>query len=491
MFDNASFLVTGEEVRVAGAKVGSVTAVDIATADEPVTEDGSPDPGKAIVVMQIDDPAFQDFRTDASCLIRPQSLIGEKFVECTPTEPRAPGNPAPPQLAKIPDGQPGAGQYLLPLERNGKAVDLDLVNNIMREPYPDRFRLILNDLGAGLAARGDELAEIVERANPALRETNKVIAILRSQNRDLADLATDGDQVITALARERESVAGFINSSTTVGQATAERQADLEAGFAKLPGFLRELRSTMGELTKFSDAATPVFSDLGAAAPSLTDLNQDVIPFSNAGIPAVTSLGKAADEAGPAIVASDPVIRQIREPRQRRRSGEQEPAEAARQPAQDERLPVPDEDDLRARRRRQLVRPVRPLPPRADPGPKLLRLHLDPAVRLQRQVRRRDAERRREGEAPRRRPPRPAPLERRGQRPRSKQRGRRSGRDRPAAERAARDDHARGSDDHPRGRLDRGRSLPEPARRGPGRAGLSRRPAAGRAPAPRASCSTS
>ena len=83
VFDNASFLVTGEEVRVAGAKVGSVTAVDIATADEPVTEDGSPDPGKAIVVMQIDDPAFQDFRTDASCLIRPQSLIGEKFVECT------------------------------------------------------------------------------------------------------------------------------------------------------------------------------------------------------------------------------------------------------------------------------------------------------------------------------------------------------------------------------------------------------------------------
>ena len=312
VFDNASFLVTGEEVRVAGAKVGSITAVDIATADEPVTEDGSPDPGKAIVVMRIDDPAFQDFRTDASCLIRPQSLIGEKFVECTPTEPRAPGNPAPPQLAKIPDDQPGAGQYLLPLERNGKAVDLDLVNNIMREPYPDRFRLILNDLGAGLAARGDELAEIVERANPALRETNKVIAILRSQNRALADLATDGDQVVTALARERESIAGFINSSTTVGQATAERQADLEAGFAKLPGFLRELRSTMGELTKFSDAATPVFSELGAAAPSLTDLNQDVIPFSNAGIPAVTSLGKAADEAGPAIVASDPVIRQIR-----------------------------------------------------------------------------------------------------------------------------------------------------------------------------------
>ena len=41
--------------------------------------------------MQIDDPGFQDFREDASCLIRPQSLLGEKFVECEPTQPRAAG----------------------------------------------------------------------------------------------------------------------------------------------------------------------------------------------------------------------------------------------------------------------------------------------------------------------------------------------------------------------------------------------------------------
>ena len=312
VFDNASFLVEGEDVRVAGAKIGSVAGVDISGADEPVREDGSPAPGKAIVILRIDDPAFHDFRTDASCLIRPQSLIGEKFVECTPTEPRAPGSPAPPELESIPEGEPGEGQYLLPLERNGKAIDLDLVNNIMEEPYPDRFRLILNDLGAGLAARGEELAEIIERANPALRETNRVLAILRDQNHALADLATDGEQVITALARERESVAGFINSSEVVGAATAARQAELEEGFAKLPGFLRELRSTMAELARFSDAATPVFSELGAAAPSLTRLNREAIPFSNAGIGAITSLGNSAERSGPALVASDPVIRQIR-----------------------------------------------------------------------------------------------------------------------------------------------------------------------------------
>ena len=130
-------------------------------------------------MLQIDDPGFQDFREDASCLILPQSLLGEKFVECEPTQPRAPGTEAPPELEVIPEGEPGEGQHLLPLEQNGKSVDLDLVNNIMEEPYPDRFRLILNDLGAGLAARGDELAEIIERSNPALRETNEVLATPR------------------------------------------------------------------------------------------------------------------------------------------------------------------------------------------------------------------------------------------------------------------------------------------------------------------------
>jgi phospholipid/cholesterol/gamma-HCH transport system substrate-binding protein len=312
IFDNGAFLVPGEEVRIAGAKVGSVADVDVTGADEAVHEDGSPEPGKAVVVMRIDDEGFQDFRTDASCLIRPQSLIGEKYVECEATQPRAPGSVAPGPLAQIADGEPGEGQYLLPLESNGKAVDLDLVNNIMREPYPDRFRLILNDLGAGLAARGEELAEIVERSNPALRETNEVLAILARQNRALTGLATDSDAILSALARERESVVGFINEATVAGQATAERRADLEASISKLPGFLRELRATMTELKGFADASTPVFSDLGAAAPALTRASRALGPFSEAGIGAFDSLGDAADDTVAPLVASDPVIRQIR-----------------------------------------------------------------------------------------------------------------------------------------------------------------------------------
>jgi phospholipid/cholesterol/gamma-HCH transport system substrate-binding protein len=313
IFDNGAFLVPGEEVRVAGATVGTVADVDVTGADEAVHEDGSPEPGKAVVVLQIDDGGFQDFRTDASCLIRPQSLIGEKYVECEPTQPRAPGSEPPPPLEQIADGEPGEGEFFLPLESNGKAVDLDLVNNIMREPYPDRFRLILNDLGAGLAARGEDLAEVVERSNPALRETNEVLAILARQNRELADLARDGARVLGPLARDRSAISGFINNADTVAAASAERGADIEAGLERLPGALREIRSTMTELRNFSDQATPVFSDLGDAAPSLNRATRALGPFATAGTGALTTLGDAAAEAQDPLIASDPVVLDIRE----------------------------------------------------------------------------------------------------------------------------------------------------------------------------------
>jgi phospholipid/cholesterol/gamma-HCH transport system substrate-binding protein len=312
IFDNAAFLVPGEEVRVAGAKVGEVTEIDVTRPGEAVTASGDDDSGKAAVVMRIDDPGFQDFRDDASCIIRPQSTLGEKFIECRLTEPRATGTETPPPLGSVPEGQPGEGQHLLPLENNGKAVDLDLVQNIMREPYADRFRLILNDLGAGFAARGDELEEIVERSNPALRETNQVLAILRQQNRDLAELARDSDTVLEPLARERRSITGFIRNSTVPAQATAERAGDLEEGLRLFPGYLRELRETSVELRKFSDAGTPVISAFGDAAPATTRAQKALVPLAQAATPALKSLGDAADASVDDIVASDPVIKDVR-----------------------------------------------------------------------------------------------------------------------------------------------------------------------------------
>jgi phospholipid/cholesterol/gamma-HCH transport system substrate-binding protein len=313
IFDNGGFIVPGEDVRVAGANVGSVDSVDVTGNDETASLQGGPHPipGKAVVVMKITDPGFQDFRRDASCLIRPQSLIGEKYIDCQVTQPRAPGSKPPPSLTQVPDGQPGSGEYLLPIENNGKAVDLDLINNIQRLPFADRFRLIINDLGAAVAARGPDLAEVVRRADPALRQFDRVLAILAAQNHALAKLTSDSDAILAPLARERAHVAGFIDTAGETAAASAERRADIERGLQKLPRTLVELRQTMHDLGGFSRQATPVFSNFGKAAPSLTVASKQLAPFATATNISLRSLGNAAVQAGPLLVQADPTIQNL------------------------------------------------------------------------------------------------------------------------------------------------------------------------------------
>jgi ABC-type transporter Mla subunit MlaD len=316
IFDNGGFMVKGEQVRVAGANVGEIESVGVTLPGEIDSyENGKPraQSGKAVIVMKISDPGFQDFRSDASCLIRPQSLIGEKFVDCRPTVPRAPGSPPAPPLKRIESGKPGAGEYLLPLENNSTSVDPDLINDINKLPYAQRFRLILNELGAGLAARGSDIEAAVKRANPALRDIDRLIGTLDSQRNQLAKLSSDSEQILGPLSRERAHVAGFFANAGASAQASSERGAELEASLRKFPAFLTQFRLTMRSLAGFSNAATPVFAELGKAAPSFTEATRLLTPFSAASTVALKSLGKTGEEAGPTLRAADPVVRKTSE----------------------------------------------------------------------------------------------------------------------------------------------------------------------------------
>jgi phospholipid/cholesterol/gamma-HCH transport system substrate-binding protein len=299
IFDNAGFVIPGEDVKVAGVKVGKVDSLDV-----------TPD-YKAAVVLAIEDPAYQDFRRDASCQVRPQSLIGEKFVECSPTQKRAVGEEPPPALKKIDRGA-GEGQYLLPVTNTERSVDLDLINNIMRLPYRERFSLILNELGTGLAGRGKEINAVVRRADPALKQIDRVLKILASQNRVLANLARNSDTALAPLARERRHVGSFIEHSSRVAEATAERRDDLAADIERLPRFLDELTPTMQRIGGLSEQATPVFADLGAEAPNINRMIENLGPFSEAGLPAVKSLGDASVIGTPAVRDLLPITKDLR-----------------------------------------------------------------------------------------------------------------------------------------------------------------------------------
>jgi ABC-type transporter Mla subunit MlaD len=316
VFDNGGFMVKGEEVRVAGANVGEIESVDVSMPGDPVAyENGEPveKPGKAIIVMNITDPGFQDFRQDATCQIRPQSLIGEKFVDCRTTLPRAPGSEPAPPLEQIEDGEAGEGQYLLPLGSNGTSVDPDLINDIQSLPYAQRFRLIFNELGGALAGRGEDLEVLVKRANPVLRDVDRLFGILSAQRDELAQLASDSDAILEPLSRERRAVAGFLSNAGAAGEASAEKGPELEEALQKFPTFLAEFRQTMKSLKTFSDAGTPLLEDFGTAAPSLTDATETLTPFSEALTVSLKSLGDAGEASGSIFAEADPVVKKARD----------------------------------------------------------------------------------------------------------------------------------------------------------------------------------
>jgi phospholipid/cholesterol/gamma-HCH transport system substrate-binding protein len=296
VFDDAGNVISGEDVKVDGVKVGTVGSV-------------TPTPNaQAAVVLNIDNPGFQDFRADASCTIRPQALIGEKFVDCLPTQPRVEGTPLPPPLKVIPSGREGAGQVLLPVTNTHSPVDVDLLGDITRLPERQRLTIFINELGAGFAGRGADLNAVIHRANPVLQELEKVLSILASENKVLSDLAVEGDRATAPLAADRGKLVGFINQGKTVAQATANHRGALGQSFADFPAFLEQLGPAMERLGRFAEQTIPTFTDLGVAAPGINKTFENIAPFSKSTEAFFKSFGNTAKTSGPALKAVEPLL---------------------------------------------------------------------------------------------------------------------------------------------------------------------------------------
>jgi len=300
IFDDAGNLIPGENVKIDGVTVGTVGSV-------------TPTPqAKAAIVLNITNPGFQNFRADASCTIRPQALIGEKYVDCLPTQSRVEGTPLPPPLRKVPKGQEGAGEYSLPVQNTSSPVDVDLLGDIQRLPERQRFTIILNELGAGLAGRGSDLSEVIKRANPALRELDRVLAILAGENHTLAKLAVDSDKALAPFARVRGRVADFIAQANTVAQASAATRGSLAQNLKDFPPFLKQLGPAMERLQKFAEQTTPTFTALKAAAPGLNKAFTSLPAFSRSSEKFFVNLGATTKLSGPALVATQPLLKRLK-----------------------------------------------------------------------------------------------------------------------------------------------------------------------------------
>jgi virulence factor Mce-like protein len=299
-FDNAFGLVNGAPFKVAGVPAGSISSIDLCYKDKGAH---CSNPLDAVVTVSVSTKGFGAFRSDASCQSRPQSLIGEYFVDCQPGQ----------------YGKPLASGATLTASHTFSTIPADLLADIMQMPQRERLTLIINELGAAVAGRSTDLQTALQRAVPAIDETDNLLDLLANDSQTLKALTANSNSVVTALANNSTLVQNFIVDADKAATDTATQQQNLRVTLQRFPGLLKQLQPAMAKLGTAATANTPVLQNLNAAAGQLHTLFTNLAPcssphtgdqcgFANASLPALQSLGQASVTGQQAVTAAAPTV---------------------------------------------------------------------------------------------------------------------------------------------------------------------------------------
>jgi len=200
----------------------------------------------------------------------------------------------------------------VPVKQTFSTVPLDLINNIQRRPYRERFRLILSELGVGLAGRPDDLNEVIRRAHPGLRETTETLEILARQRNFIRSFVEDADTVSAAVEPHKKDLSRWAKEASEVAEVQASRKDSIAEQWRKLPVFLAELQPTAEQLEATASEQIPLLRKFRESGPELTAFLKELGPFSEDSRKSTRALGEAAVEGRKAIGESAEEIAQLR-----------------------------------------------------------------------------------------------------------------------------------------------------------------------------------
>ncbi len=199
-FPTASGLVSGSDVLEAGSKVGVISEI-------------KPLPGdKASVTVSVDGehwPLHQGLQAD----IRPKSLLGEKYVD-------------------LHDGPSANPVYdtskVLEAPADSVPVELDQFVNSLDTDTRSALRVLLNDLGAGLAGEGVDLNQAIKTGRDDLAHLAVTGQTLNNRDPDLDRILVGLDGLFQKLTQDDQltQMSQLIdNGKATLDAVEAEEQA--------------------------------------------------------------------------------------------------------------------------------------------------------------------------------------------------------------------------------------------------------------------------
>ena len=225
-FPTASGLVAGSDVLEAGSKVGTITDI------KPLQDD------RASVTVDIEGdhwPMHQGLTAD----IRPKSLLGEKYVDLHD----GPQNNPPYDPGKIlvaPDGS--------------TPVELDEFVNSLDTDTRSALKVLLNDLGAGLAGRGVDLNQAIQTGRDDLAHLAVTGKTLNNRDPDLDRILVGLDGLFQKLTQD--------DQLTQMSQLIDNGKATLDAIEAEQQSFTRSFVDAEMALTEANTSFDTVIASL-------------------------------------------------------------------------------------------------------------------------------------------------------------------------------------------------------------------------------------
>jgi virulence factor Mce-like protein len=268
VFDRASQLYPGDQVRLDGDIDGKVTKVERDT------------PGAlAKVTMDVDDAAGPVYG-DARARIRSKTLLAGSFY------------------VDIDRGSPAAGQLgsrTIPRSRTSVQVEIEDVTDIFRGSAMRGFQILPGEVAKMFGDPTPVVRDIatVERIAP---DTGTGLRALRGviPGEDLPRLVRATARAARALDAPRDELRTLVSGAAATVRTTGRRSAELRRTIAAMPGTADEVRGTLARLDTTLGHADRLVGKLQPAAPN-------VAPALAATRPALRDTGRLLHRAQPLL----------------------------------------------------------------------------------------------------------------------------------------------------------------------------------------------
>jgi phospholipid/cholesterol/gamma-HCH transport system substrate-binding protein len=252
LFQNAGQLVNGNQVQIAGNKVGKIKKLELT------------DDNQAEITVNIDDQ-FAPLHEGTTATIRFSSLpsIANRNIAL---------HPGPNSAPEIPAGG------LIPADRTTTSVDLDQLFDTLDPKTRRSLQNVLQGFSGWYVGKGKELNKTLKYFGPALSSFAEVMHEVSADQEVFTRFIIGSSRFVSALAQRREDVAGFVTNTNATFKAIGDENVALSQALSFLPGTLRranttfvELRSALDELDKLTIATKPI---AGQLAPFFRRLNR-------------------------------------------------------------------------------------------------------------------------------------------------------------------------------------------------------------------------